>query len=148
MSKTEARERRIDIDDLATFALALRTTPNRLLLTRTAHADQTIEVAPGYHVSELDGWMWALGERPLDRGFDAPPLQIVIESDRERWFAQQNRPNHPPDSPLGDSLQAHPEMVKAIMGLARAARRTGLGVQPLHYALESAYLWADPDDEG
>ena len=147
VSKTEAGERRIDADDLAVFALVLRATPNRLLLTRTAHADQAIEVAPGYQVPELDAWMWGLGERPLDRGFDAPKLQTTIDSDRERWFAQDNRPNHPPDSPLGNPLQAHPEVAKAIMNLARQARRAGLGVQPLHYTLDYAYLMASAEDE-
>jgi hypothetical protein len=105
------------------------------------------EVTPDYQVSELDGWMWALGERPLDRGFDAPQLQIALEVDRERWFTRQNRPNHLPGSPLGDPLQEHPEVTKAIINVARRARRAGLGVQSLHYALEYAYLMASSEDE-
>ena len=124
------------------FALALRATPNRLLLTRTAHADQAVEVTPEYEVPELDAWMWALGERPLHPVFDAPQLPEVLSGDRERWFVQENRPPHAPDSPVVNPVLQQPELAKAIIRIGIEARRLGVGVQAVHYAVEYAYLTA------
>ena len=65
VSKTEAGERRLDIDDLIAFAVALDTSPNRLLLTGSAAADQFIDLTPAVRISELDAWNWASGLEPL-----------------------------------------------------------------------------------
>src|SRR6266446_2583355 len=81
VSKTEAGDRRIDVDDLVTFALALRSTPNRLLLTRKADVSEAIELVPSYEISELAAWMWATGEHSLPNGYEAPQLQMVVEDD-------------------------------------------------------------------
>jgi len=148
VGKTEAATRRIDVDDLVAFAVALRATPNRLLLAPTADAGRTVEITPDYQVSELEAWLWALGERPLDRGFDAPQLQMVLDSDRARWFVQRNRPVSRPDGPaLGDLVRAHPELATAIRKVVREARRLGVGVEAVQESLYNAYLWAPEDGD-
>jgi transcriptional regulator with XRE-family HTH domain len=138
VSKIEAAARRIDLDDLMAFALALRTTPNRLLLTPTA-AGQAVEIAPGHQVTELDAWMWAEGERPLDRGFDAPPLQATDQGERVHRFIRESRPHRTPDPPPADPITDHPEVAKAVVKLIREAHAAGIDVQPLHYAVDLAY---------
>jgi transcriptional regulator with XRE-family HTH domain len=139
VSKTEAAARRIDLDDLMAFALALRTTPNRLLLTPTAHANQAVEIAVGHQVPELDAWMWAEGERPLDREFDAPQLQANNQGERVRRFIRESRPHRTPDPPPADPITDHPEVAKAVVNLVRRARAAEIDVQPLHYAVDLAY---------
>lgn len=152
VTKTEDATRRIDVDDLVAFALALRSTPNRLLLPGTAELDKPYQVTPDYRVSEMDAWLWALGERPLDRGFDAPELQIVVEDDRLRWFMQENRPHRPMEHPLSNPVMRNPELMRALRDVAREAQRLGAGVELVHYALDNAYMWAhlevDADGQG
>jgi transcriptional regulator with XRE-family HTH domain len=60
----EAGQRRVDADDLVSLALALRCSPNRLLLPGQASND---EVALTAHVIPLawQAWRWACGESPL-----------------------------------------------------------------------------------
>ncbi|MCG3040263.1 helix-turn-helix transcriptional regulator [Streptomyces sp. S1A] len=63
ISKTEKRERRVDVDDLVAFAAALNVTPAALLLP---HRDQggPIEVA-GQPMPWGRAWRWMHGEAPL-----------------------------------------------------------------------------------
>jgi transcriptional regulator with XRE-family HTH domain len=143
VTKTEDATRRIDVDDLVAFALALRSTPNRLLLPGTADIDKPYQVTPEYRVSERNAWLWALGERPLDRGFDAPELQIVVEDDRLRGFTQENRPHRPMEHPLSNPVMHSRELMKALRDIVREAQRLGAGIELVHYALENAYMWAD-----
>lgn len=146
VTKTEDATRRIDVDDLVAFALALRSTPNRLLLAGTADIDKPYQVTAEYRVSERNAWLWALGERPLDRGFDAPELQIVVEDDRLRWFVQENRPDRPMEHPLTNPILRDPEIMRALRDVAREAQRLGVGIELVHYALENAYIWANFED--
>lgn len=143
VTKTEDSARRMDVDDLVAFALALRSTPNRLLLSGTAAIDEPYQITPEYRVSEQDAWLWALGERPLGRGFDAPELQLVIEDDRLRWFMQENRPHRPMNAPLVNPVFRDPQLMTALRDIARHARRLGYGIELVHYALNDAYMWAD-----
>ncbi len=140
ISKTETGERRIDIDDLVALAIALRSTPSRILLTAGAAETELVELMPEVSVSELDAWMWATGEKPLPKGCDAPSLQMAIEDDRERWFATENRPHRPPEAPAGILFRDHPELVRAMTAVIRQALQLGIGKSDLHYALESLYF--------
>jgi len=146
VSKTEEAKRRIDVDDLVAFALALRATPNRLLLPKTADGEKSYDVTPDYQVSELAAWLWALGEHPLDRGFDAPELQLVIEDDRERWFRRENRPDRPPER-MFNPVERNPKLMDAIKEVAREVRRLGIPGDFVHYAFQYAYLHLTSDAE-
>jgi transcriptional regulator with XRE-family HTH domain len=147
ISKTEEAKRRIDVDDLVAFALALRATPNRLLLPKTADGEKSYDITPEYRVSELDAWLWALGEHPLDRGFDAPQLQIVVEDDRERWFRRENRPDRPAEM-LFNPVERDPKLMGEIREIVRAVRRRGIPADYIHYAIQYAYMEANGEDEG
>ena len=146
VSKTEEAKRRIDVDDLVAFALALRATPNRLLLPKTADAEKPYDITPDYRVSELDAWLWALGEHPLNGGFDAPKLQIVVEDDRERWFRRENRPDRAPEQ-LFNPVERNPELMAALMEIAREVHRLGIAADFVHYAFQYAYLRMDVEGE-
>lgn len=155
ISKTEDATRRIDVDDLVALAMALRTTPNRLLLTASA-TEEDMELAPEVRVSELAAWQWATGETPLPRGCDALGLQMVIEDDRERWFKQENQPHHPPDAPAGVLLREHPDIVEKLAIVLFEAAQRGIDRRQLHYGLESLHIsgysgyipWGTGDDDG
>lgn len=127
VSRVEQGARRIDADDLAAFALALHCTPNRLLLPGTADGEAVIEASAGRHVTELDAWQWALGEKPLDAG-------------SETEFVAENRPSHAPESPLAWKVFEHPDLVRAIARTASHARRLGVSLAELHLATAYAYL--------
>lgn len=142
IGKTESGDRRLDVDDLMTFAMALRTTPNRLLLTSTAAEDQSVEMTPEYSISELAAWLWASGEHPLPKGYDAPQLQIALEVDRERWFKAENQPHRPPDAPAGVLLRDHPDVVQALTDILDDAEERGIGLGQLLYGLETLHFVA------
>jgi transcriptional regulator with XRE-family HTH domain len=128
VSRVEQGTRRIDVDDLAAFAIALGCAPNRLLLPETADGEEVIEVSDGRHVTELDAWEWALGERPLDDGVDA------------KEFATENRPSRAAETALADKLSGHPELVRTITRTATQARKAGVSIPELYLATAFAYL--------
>jgi transcriptional regulator with XRE-family HTH domain len=75
ISKAEKGERRVDVDDLVALAMALDTSPNRLLLP-VDERDAIIDLAPNVQVSQAYAWQWATGEWPAgpdvrDRPFSA-----------------------------------------------------------------------------
>jgi transcriptional regulator with XRE-family HTH domain len=62
LSRIERLERRVDADDLVALALALKVSPNRLLLPASASSDRTIELTNKFSASERDAWSWAQGQ--------------------------------------------------------------------------------------
>lgn len=65
VNKIETGARRVDVDDLVAIALALNTTPNRLLLNDPADQRDQIEMAPEVTARGLQAWAWANGEQTL-----------------------------------------------------------------------------------
>src|SRR5580698_6346445 len=65
--KIEKGQRRVDVDDLMALAVALGTTPNRLLLPEVEFANPgaSCELTPGIRARVSDVWAWAYGEKPL-----------------------------------------------------------------------------------
>ncbi len=123
LGKVERRERRIDVDDLVALAVALDTTPNRLLLPGSANADEPVELAPDVTVSALDGWKWATGEEPLH---SVPaPGQPLIRNDRERWFTRENQPHNLPEPyfrNVGHDVRDYPAVVRMAAAVLMEAR--------------------------
>lgn len=61
------KRRRVDVDDLIALAIALDTTPNRLLLG--AQADNSeIDLTPTRASSSAEAWDWATGKAPMPAG--------------------------------------------------------------------------------
>lgn len=63
VTKTEKDTRRVDVDDLVAFALALGVTPNALLLPRADYMPHRLTPVAGGPAEKL--WQWAQGEEPL-----------------------------------------------------------------------------------
>lgn len=74
ISKIESGVGAADPDQIIVLALALRTTPNRLLLVPGGGEDE-IQLSPKIRTVGREAWAWASGETPLDGMFptDMPP---------------------------------------------------------------------------
>jgi len=98
ISKIERGERRIDVDDLVAFALALNVSPLTLLLPPTADGEP-VDLTESYVVSSATAWSWAEGRqtamdwevRPI-ASFD-PAADPAISSElyeQEQEFGRRN----------------------------------------------------------
>jgi transcriptional regulator with XRE-family HTH domain len=126
--KIEKGERRIDVDDLVALAVALGTTPNRLLLPGTDIPGGTTDhlLVPEIRDSRRRLWAWASGEVPLGRKSASVATEYDIRSE-EVIFTRENRPHHwgeflkDKDAPalVPGVQQATPEQVNDVVaGLA------------------------------
>jgi transcriptional regulator with XRE-family HTH domain len=144
VSKTEKLDRRIDVDDLVAFAVALGVTPNRLLLPGNVRDDELIELLPEVRVSAMDAWKWATGDEPLPKGYGPSGLQILISDDYERLFNWVNRPHNVPEPVfhnVGHDVRAHPELVRMIASVVTLAKENGLDLGRLLRLVEQVDRW-------
>lgn len=66
VSKVERGDRRVDVDDLVAFALALNVSPVALLLPPEPIGDwDTVRLTAEVEALITDAWLWASGERAL-----------------------------------------------------------------------------------
>jgi transcriptional regulator with XRE-family HTH domain len=63
ITRIEKGQRRVDVDDLAALAIALKVSPTALLLPPTLVGN--VEVAPKRSVPAVEAWMWATSRQPL-----------------------------------------------------------------------------------
>ena len=91
--KIEKGGRRVDVDDLVALALALDTTPNRLLLPHMDIPDVTADCAltPSVTRDPREIWAWATGETPPGRA----PASVADDQDVKSAEAVFNRENQP-----------------------------------------------------
>lgn len=80
VAKVESGDRRVDVDDLAAFAVALNVPVARLLLPDVAEDDE-VEVVPAFTVPMWSAWQWATGERSLFRNDDDGNDPLVLRRD-------------------------------------------------------------------
>ncbi len=143
ISKIESKDRRMDVDDLVALAVALETTPNRLLLPGDASDSETVELAPEVEVSALDAWKWARGRRPLPVETALPDRQILTREDRERLFARENQPDSAPEPPFrnaGHVARQYPNLARMADALAVEAKRSGVDIDEFLGFAQHAYL--------
>lgn len=129
LGKVERQERRIDADDLVALAVALDTTPNRLLLPGEADSEQETELTPEVAVPALDAWLWALGESELPRWAAPPERQDLVSDDRHRSFIRENRPHDRPEPYLrsvGHDMQEYPDLVRMFAHLVAMLAERGV----------------------
>lgn len=121
ISKLEAGDRRVDVDDLTVIAYLLRTTPAALLTPPDEQTTLT-GVPEGYEPEEIDRWM--RGELVLtDEGlFNYWQQEWVICTDRihylETTLAGMTAPD--PDDP--EKTRAHPKTIAAYSERLQAAK--------------------------
>ncbi len=143
ISKIEKRERRVDVDDLVALAVALDTTPNRLLLPGNAAETEIVQLTPEFSVSALDAWKWARGRRPLPVETAPPDRQILTREDRERLFARENQPDSAPEPPFrnaGHVARKYPNLARMADALAAEAKRSGVDIDEFLGFAQHAYL--------
>lgn len=136
ISKLEAGDRRVDVDDLTVIAYLLRTSPSALLTPSNEQTTLT-GVPEDYEPEEIDRWM--RGELVLtDEGlFNYWQQEWVICTDRihalETTLAGMTAPS--PDGPK--KPQAHPKTIAAYQkrletarARARVIRERGVQLDP------------------
>lgn len=107
ISRIESSKRKVDVDDLMAFAVALNVSPAALLLEPVADFDATMHVTAAGGVGADLAWSWMLGERPLS---------LPEHDDGEAWndFQTYSRPPGrrqyattppPPGAVPGDSFK-------------------------------------------
>jgi 8-oxo-dGTP pyrophosphatase MutT (NUDIX family)/transcriptional regulator with XRE-family HTH domain len=160
ITKIEAGDRRVDVDDLVALAIALDTTPNRLLLADASggktilrhpgdttgrpvdsFAAGTVDLTPAVQTPLLDAWEWATGDRPLSS--PAAEAETTAADERVTGFRRENRPHAPAERYFDKAvLREHPELLRQAAALVRAARAEGVGHLLLHDFIDLALMTA------
>jgi len=94
LSRLERGERRVDVDDLVALAIAMETTPNRLLLPASdVELTETYRLVADITSTPPSMWAWATGEVPLGH----PPVRAtdhIKSRGREIAFNRENLAQH------------------------------------------------------
>jgi transcriptional regulator with XRE-family HTH domain len=70
ITRIEAGQRAVDVDDLLTLALVLRVPPSALLFPLTDDPDDSVEITALGKLSARKTWSWADGSEPIKDPFD------------------------------------------------------------------------------
>lgn len=168
IAKIETGDRRVDVDDLMALAVALGTTPNRLLLPggQPSGADARWPLTPAVDAGPAQMWQWAAGEVPLTQ----PPAcadDTAGARRAEAAFGRENQPHHWPSgempaapadvtSAAAGRTAARMVLTAAVMQALRARLTTAsirntvaaaIGTGLLHPGLDAMNLHVTEDDE-
>lgn len=99
LSKLETGQRRVDVDDLLALAIALETSPNRLLLGEDVEKDDSVNIVGSLTSSTDAAWSWACGQ--LSEFSGSYPWAWFLDSHHAtpgdmRRFQIEARPHDPP----------------------------------------------------
>lgn len=103
--KTEQKDRRVDVDDLTAFALALNVSPLALLLP-PEWSDEQVQLAPEVSLRARTAWLWAEGRAPANDWATGATQSVAEDNDdaqdeHERKFFKQREEyeslTHPPE---------------------------------------------------
>src|SRR5690625_168478 len=121
ISKLEAGDRRVDVDDLTVIAYLLRTTPAALLTPPDEQTTLT-GVPEGYEPEEIDRWM--RGELVLtdDGLFNYWQQEWVICTDRIHYLETTLAGMTAPSQDDPEKTQAHPKTIAAYNERLETAR--------------------------
>lgn len=116
ITKIEKQVRRVDADDLMALALALKVTPNRLLLPVPTD-EGAVALTSTVEVDLEEAWHWACGDRPL------PSTGETVRQRRARQakFVADNRL----PGPASDDVRRAVETLSGMRGqVAKTVRDT------------------------
>ncbi len=136
VAKVESGDRRVDVDDLAAFAVALNVPVARLLLP-DVDEDGLVEVVPAYSVPMWSAWQWATGERSLwtddDDGNDSEVQRRDLDFVAERPVWLRLREQHELFRSVRHLSWAVGRLLASLPGTPRGKGEkpaSGAGVQP------------------
>lgn len=72
IGRIEQGERRVDVDDLLAFAVALGVSPLQLLLPPESRPDSSVHLTPKVQATTRAAWAWALGATNVRSGEEVP----------------------------------------------------------------------------
>ena len=118
LRRIENGQRRVDADDLAALALALKVTPPALLLPRSVAAgDEQVALAPTVACTAEDAWLWAGGQWQLgDHDLDDFLLHARPEYEVRAEVAKYDA--------MAREAREDPVVAKALPGAAELAEKT------------------------
>lgn len=130
VAKVEAGDRRVDVDDLSAFAVALNVSPARLLVP-DVHEDDEVRMVPGLAVPGWSAWAWANGRHSLSTEQDDlndPDVQRrELDFDQERPVWERARESHPLAQATRHLVWAVGRTLAVAPGVARSrSSRTGV----------------------
>lgn len=144
VSKIERGERRIDVDDLIAFALALNVSPVALLMPNE-WSDAQVALTPAVEVSARTAWMWGEGSSQADDLLSTPNGELTEEESDAYWSRANDY--HALSQPPGRFaigryvVQSLTSLRMAIEKLTRASRQESDKV--VADSLEAVELWLE-----
>ncbi|WP_217169617.1 helix-turn-helix domain-containing protein [Streptomyces sp. AC512_CC834] len=119
VSKVERGERRIDVDDLVSFALALNVSPLALLLPPHGASDPYIPLTDTVETTLANAWSWAMGRRalPAAPGEKASPdkqeaYELLSHSQEQRYVKRK---------PAGRAVDVLHDEVYRLVGISEVS---------------------------
>lgn len=148
LSKIEAGDRRVDVDDLMALAIALETNVNVLLLDPESDHEPT-RLTEGHEAEREAAWHWACGELSLGAG--PWPFARFAEhpkSPQDFRFQTEARPHDPPRMMSADQWGELRKWQAELDRIFFAMRREGLEKWMYHELLKSGIHYVDRKLEG
>ncbi|MFD3503721.1 helix-turn-helix domain-containing protein [Streptomyces sp. NPDC058678] len=119
VSKVERGERRIDVDDLVAFALALNVSPLALLLPPRGNGNPYIPLTDGVTATLAEAWDWATGvhalpERPGEKASQEKQeaYELLSHSQEQRYVKRK---------PAGRAVDVLHDEVYRLIGISEVS---------------------------
>lgn len=126
LTKIEQGRRPVDADDLVALALALDTTPNRLLLPEGAANDEYVKPTENLEMNEGTAWRWATGDVAMRDLWGDAGQSAGSQLARQLNFHSENRPHDRRPVVTDDELREHAEALDTLVQAAEAAAERGV----------------------
>lgn len=137
ITRIEKGDRRVDVDDLVAFALALNVAPNALLLPPT-WSDEQVQLAPEVSLSAKTAWLWAEGRAPASSYGSGDELSITDDTDEAAAAEEAEEAAYWRQREEYEALTHPPQRRRAARhGANRAAKATATTVDGLVSAVIS-----------
>lgn len=146
LSKIELGNRGVDVDELVALALALETTPNRLILTADA-SQEPVALTPALAVTREHAWRWATGEDEVVLGSEGDDLLRPKRRFPDVARMAESRPHWPVDPIATEEILRHAKGLKAARRALLTLEQAGLRRAQVFDALRFLDVIEDAGDD-